>query len=216
MAIETTEVKTTETPVTPPATPATPPPAEAKPAEATPPAVEEKVSTEPKEKPAEAKAVPEKYELKLPDGSLLNPAQLEKIALTAKERGLSNEEAQGLVQERHDAVSDFVASLQEAQKKDGPEWKKRVDGYEAELKADKEFGGERLKANVEMAKRVVARFGDETLMQQLDESGYGSHPGLVKLFAKIGKAMKEDQLVLPGASAPAKKSAAEILYGDTK
>ena len=73
--------------VQPPVVPAAPsvPPAQTPPAEP------------PKSAPASpAKIVPEKYDLKIPDGALITPADVERIATFAKERGLSNEEAQAV------------------------------------------------------------------------------------------------------------------------
>src|SRR5688572_20896218 len=60
------------------------------------------------EAPKEQKpVVPEKYDLKLPEGSLLEAAQMEKISAYAKEKGLSNEQAQELLERENDAVSGY-------------------------------------------------------------------------------------------------------------
>jgi hypothetical protein len=54
--------------------------------------------TPPEAKPTEAKVVPEKYDLKLPEASLLDASHVEKLTAFAKERGLSNDEAQALLE----------------------------------------------------------------------------------------------------------------------
>ncbi len=68
--------------------------------------------------------------------------------------------------------------------------------------------------NVELAKRVVDRFGTDPLKKSLSESGLGNHPELVRLLVRIGKSMSEDQLVIAGHKpSETKKSAADILFG---
>ena len=102
-------------PAAPPATPVTMPPGapggaggtilggkaeEPKPGE-TKPADPAAAKTEPKKE--EKPAVPEKYDLKAPEGSLLAEPMLEKIAAFARERGFSQEQAQAMVE--HESAS---------------------------------------------------------------------------------------------------------------
>lgn len=155
----------------------------------------------------EKPAVPEKYELKLPDGSLLKPERLEKIAAFAKERGLSNEQAQAIVERENEAVSEYASLKDQTVEAEVNKW--------VELsKNDKEFGGPAFKENVELAKRVVNQFGSEEFKKALNETGLGNHPELIRFAHRIGKMMKEDQFVLPGRSqAKAEKSLEELFYG---
>lgn len=150
--------------------------------------------------------VPEKYELKLPENSLLDPSRLEKIAAVAKERGLSNEAAQALVDHESQAVADFQKAQLEGLKKTSEKWVE-------ELKADKEFGGEAFSKTAEAAKRVVARFGDQQFREALESTGLGNHPALVRVFARIGKAMSEDQFVQPGAAPASPMRIEDRFYG---
>src|SRR3972149_1235780 len=58
------------------------------------------------EKPvAEKPVVPQKYELKLPEGSQLDQARIDSLSAYAKEKGLSNEQAQAILDRESDAVS---------------------------------------------------------------------------------------------------------------
>ena len=57
-----------------------------------------------------------------------------------------------------------------------------------------EFGSA-FNQQVEVAKRAVSTFGGDELKQILNESGLGSHPTVVKMFAKIGRNLLEDRLV---------------------
>lgn len=155
----------------------------------------------------DAPKVPEKYELKLPKDALLDESALERIADYAKQRGLSQEQAQELVEMENGAVTKFRQDQAEYLKRTSEEWK------EALLK-DKEFGGEGFKKNAEIAKRAVQKFATPDFIKTLEETGLGNHPELVKMFYKIGKAMSDDSFVKPGAQAPAKKDLASVFYGD--
>lgn len=159
-----------------------------------------------KEKEAKAKP-PEKYELKLPEKSPLSQADIDKVSAIAKEKGLSNDVAQTLLEQRSQAVAEFAAGQLTQLETKKTEWLETA-------KTDKEYGGEAFNKNAEIASRVIARFGSEALKKDLNESGLGNHPELVRMMVKIGKEFSEDQLVLPGASTTSKekKSIADRLY----
>ncbi len=140
-------------------------------------------------KPAEApkKVVPETYSLKVPEGSVLSQAQVEAVSLFAKEKGLSNDEAQLALEQRSIAAADFA--------------KTQTDSFEAvkgqwleECKTDKDFGGDKLPETVRHAKVAVERYFPE-IKAELDRTGLGNHPGLLRGMARIGREMGSDTLV---------------------
>lgn len=153
-------------------------------------------------------AVPAKYDLKLPEGSPVSAARIEGIASYAKEQGLSNEQAQALLEREHEAVSSYVQSQHET-------LNQKRDSWVNALKADSEIGKEAFQQSVELAKRVVDRYGTDAFKQELNVTGLGNYPELVRIFTRIGKAMSDDQLVVPGAQSSGKRDAAEILYGNS-
>jgi hypothetical protein len=159
----------------------------------------------PKEKKDEA---PKEISLKIPDGAKLDAAHVEKIATFAKERGLSQEQAQAMLDRDAKLVSDFAAQ-QETTKA----------AWMAETETDTEVGGDKLKEASELAKRVVHRYGDKELLEELDKTGYGNNKLLVRLFSRIGRDLGEDRLVMPGSQTrdtQAPSSPAEVLYGKKK
>lgn len=159
------------------------------------------------EKAPEAKpAVPEKYELALPEGSLLEAKALEDIASFAKERGFSQNQAQALVERLSADRAAHVESLK-------AELAERDKAWVSELQSDKEFGGEKYKDTVQRAHEAMKRFGDEALMDELDATRLGNYPKLVKMLARIGKAMENDRIVVPGAQGNASpRSDADVLF----
>lgn len=203
---------TTPAPATPqagsPQTPATP----AAPTPAT--AAKAGEGTQPKESTptpaAPAKVVPEKYDLKVPEGSPLDASHVEKVAALAKERGLSNEEAQAIVDRDNQTISGFANGQQEQFKKQQEVWKEQSS-------KDSEFGGAEFAKNAELSKRVLERFGSDELRFALDATGLGNHPELIRFVYRIGKMMSEDQLVIPKANTGGQqKSMEEVFYGDKK
>jgi len=161
----------------------------------------------PEEKKPESKA-PEKYELKLPKDTLLKPTVVERIAAEAKAQGLTNEQAQALLEREDRAVKEFRGEQQVFLDTKKVEWKEASS-------TDEEIGGENFARNSELAARVVNRFGTDALKREMDQTGYGNHPELVRLLVRIGHSMSEDQLVLPGAQPGGpKKTRAQKFYGD--
>ena len=147
---------------------------------------------------------PEKYDLKLPDKSPVEPSRIAEIEAEAKAQGLTQEQAQGLVDREHKVVSNLLDAHN-----------KRVETWLQEATSDKEIGGAEINRNIELAKRVVDTFGTPLLKQQLEATGFGSHPELLRLFVRIGKASGEDRLVAGSKGiAPKPKSAANLLFGE--
>lgn len=146
------------------------------------------------------------YDLKLPDGSLLNDGLVEKFKAYAKENKFSKDQAQAFLNRENQVIADWEAAKKE-------NLAKQADIWINDVKADKEIGGDKFNENVELAKRVVHRYASKNLIDSLNNTGLGNHPELIRVFAKIGKEMGEDKLVL-GGSAQKKppKSIEEVFY----
>jgi hypothetical protein len=199
-----TETPAAATPAAKAADPATDP--AAKPAEAAKPSEQTKSETEQVSKPAEQKpVVPETYDLKLPEGSPLKPADLEAVAAKAKELGLSQTQAQGLL-EREGAA---IAAFEKQQVKD---YETKVTSWATELQHDPVFGGAAFKENAELASRALKTYGDPDLIQILNETGLGNHPALNRTFLKIAKATAPDKLVIAAAETADTRSPEERFY----
>ncbi len=152
--------------------------------------------------------VPEKYDLKLEEGSLLDPSHVEQFESFAKEKKMTQEQAQEFLQREHKAIQSFYESQQQKFEQTKEAWKQQTI-------SDPEIGGEKFNENIELAHRALKQFGSETFMQAIESTGYGNHPEMVRVFARIGKMMAESKIVTPGTQTGGpSKNMADIFYGD--
>jgi hypothetical protein len=140
-------------------------------------------------------AVPEKYEFKLPDGLTMDAAGLAKYEATFRDLGLTNDQAQRL-------VGQYAEQVVQQQKGLEAELTKQTEEWATEIRNDPEFGGAKFDATVATAQKAIGHFGTPELKQWLEVTGAMNHPGLVKAFAKIGRAMSEDTFNRPNTSVP--------------
>lgn len=167
---------------------------------------------EPKEpsKPSpEPKAAVDYESLKLPEGSLLSSDELAKVKKGAKESGLSLDEAKNVLDVKNDAVKTFFDSQKETLTRLRTEWK-------TAWSKDPEFGGDKLTESTELAKRAFDKLADSELKTLADQTGYGDNPAFLRMMARIGRLISEDQLIRGSVGgAPKPKSPEERLYGAT-
>lgn len=145
---------------------------------------------------------PEKYEFKAPEGVELDAAAIAEFEPLARELNLNQEQAQKLL-ELH------TRTLQNQAQSQTQVAAKQIEAWVGEIKADKEIGGANFDSSVRHAQAAAKKFGSPEFLAALDATGMGSHPELVRVFARIGKAMAEDTFVQPGKESttldPAKK-----------
>ncbi|KAB0670345.1 peptidase [Oryzomonas sagensis] len=161
---------------------------------------------------ADAAGAPEEY------GEFTIPAEAREMELVAEaleafkpvaqEMGLPQEKAQLLF----DRLLTQVHPRMEARRLEA--WNGIVAGWADAARADREIGGERFARNVEVAQRALNTFGTPELTAALNRFGLGNHPELIRLMVRMGNAMREDSIVLPGSRpGGGKRSVADRLYG---
>lgn len=158
-------------------------------------------------KEAEDEDEDEDYELKPLEETKLSDADMERIAAYAKEQGLSKEAAQKLVEQESEARDSYFEDLQS-------QHKRMVGQWVEDVKSDKEIGGDNYKKNVELARRVAHKFGTQKFLDNLDATGYGNNPEVVRVFARIGRSMSSDSLVKSGVKSGGDTSMEDIFYGN--
>lgn len=151
-----------------------------------------------------AATVPDKYELTVPEGAAFDASDLEAISAEAKAFGLTNDQAQALVQVRAEQIATT------SQK------------WLTDLTADKDLGGDHLPMTQQLARAgrdyvfPPGTPGADLVRGWFDKTGLGNHPEFVRAMVRIGKQMAEDRPHTGGgASQNTVKDAATVLYGTT-
>ena len=164
----------------------------------------------------------------IPEGFVMDEAHTSDISAFAKEFGLDQAQAQKMVDKHFDIVSKNNDSIMEAKESTLKEWA-------SQAMADKEFGGSNLSDNMAGARKAMNSFsqpavdanGKAILHQEgslkgqqmsevevlMNESGWGNHPAMIRVFHRINQAMSEDSFV-QGDMKPReqKKTAAQTMY----
>lgn len=163
----------------------------------TPPVETSKVEDKPGDKPV-APVVPEKYELKFPDGAKLDDAAFAKASEIFKKHGMTNEAAQELINIQSEMAGKFagdvtakVTALREGWRNDvaaDPEMAGKLDTIKADIG----------KALTQLPPEIVAPF-----REAMDFTGAGDHPGFVKAFWKMAQLLNEGKPAARGNPSPA-------------
>ena len=178
---------TTETPATTPSTTTTETkPAETKPAEG--------------DKKPDAPAVPEKYEFKAPENYTLDPKLLETVTPLFKELGLTNEQAQKLVDIQIAREIAAARAPQDTYEATRTKWQAETTSHpDIKNLVDKDSG----KTGIDAVKIVMGRalnaIGDPTLATEfkaaMDLTGAGDNPAFVRTFLKLADFVTEGKHV---------------------
>jgi len=153
-----------------------------------------------------AEGAPEEYaDFTVPEGMALTES-IETLKAFAKEKNLSQEETQKLVDMGTQAVQRTENAFKEHIANAQTQWTEAS-------RTDKEFGGDALNESVAVARKALDTFGTQELSSMLHESGLGNHPEVIRLLYRVGKAVSEDR-VIPGGKKPegAGKTAADTFY----
>lgn len=155
------------------------------------------------------------YALTLPKDAAIEADAVERLTAFAKANSLSPETAQKALEHANAEVAADRAKQTEANTQAFQTLARET--WVNELKADKEFGGEKFDATVIESKRAADRFITAEEKKILDETGWGNHPLLVRIMARVGRGMGNDTLVTGGGmGGGSHKSTAELLYGGSK
>lgn len=131
---------------------------------------------------------PEPFELTAPDGYPINDAGLKGLNDLCKTAKLTKEQGEAVMQ----YMAGNYSTWQEQQQAQGKAWIE-------EFKADKDFGGDKFDSSVAEAQKALATFDESgDVRAMLAETGYGNNPAVLRIFARVGRALGEDKL--PGMS----------------
>ena len=144
--------------------------------------------TKPSDDKGDAKAneVPAdgKYDLKMPDGVELDAELADALGPDFKELGLTNAQAQKLVDK-------YIATQQARGAKQTEAWGQTVQGWADTAKVDAEIGGTRWDDTVKTAVGFMGEFTSDAGKEFLNASGAGNHPEMIRMARNAGKALAE-------------------------
>ncbi len=141
----------------------------------------------------------------VPQGVKLDEESLEEFQDVSKELNLSQDSAQKLVGQAIKLQQKWQDSLVQDYEKQQAEWVQNV-------KSDKEIGGGRFDEALTTAARARDLFATPELISELDRTGMGNHPEVIRFFYRVGKEVSEATSVRAGNPQGRSKTAADILY----
>jgi hypothetical protein len=106
----------------------------------------------------------------------------------AQEKKLKQEEAQKVfdlaqaaIKKDRDAIDNIIIE--------------RAKAWDEAVRVDKEIGGVNIAEKMGVIKGFIKKFGNEEVREVFRKSGLGSHPEVLRLLYKAGKAFSEDDFV---------------------
>lgn len=158
------------------------------------------------EQEAAKEGAPEQYEeFKAPEGRQFDPDVINNFKEVAKELNLSQDAAQKMLDKMGPVVAERQLQQVEALRS---QWAEQST-------ADKEFGGDKLNENLDVARKALDSFGTPELKSLLNESGLGNHPEFIRLLYRAGKAISEDNFVGGAPTASKGKPTSNADFADS-
>lgn len=139
----------------------------------------------PDEKKDEPK--PEAFDLEkleLPEGITIPEDKREALTGIAQKHGLSNEAMKDLMALQADSLKTQAAAPYKL-------WQDTQVGWQNEIKADKEIGGDKLPATLQTVSKALDQYGTPGVRQALDYTGAGNNPEIVRTIHAMAKALGE-------------------------
>lgn len=140
-------------------------------------------------------------ELKLPEGVTLDAKVVEDYKKLVEkfdpQKGL-----EFVAATREAAINDLQKQVEDRVKEQRTKWL-------ADAKADKEIGGNAWDDSIVAARKAVDILGGDSLRELLNKSGLGDHPGIIRAFVRVGKAISEDSIGGKGNDAPTPQTESE-------
>jgi len=148
-----------------------------------------------------------KYDLKAPEGSTIEASVIQAIEAFAKSKNLSNEQAQALLERENSITKEYQTAIQ-------AQHKQKIEQWGNDTRIDKEIGGDKFNENVALSHGIIEKFATPQLKEELNNTGFGNHPEVVRLFSKVAKElnMMNDKLIQAGSPAAPTKQSKDVLY----
>ena len=156
------------------------------------------------EKELAERSAPEAYEpFQLGDGWVMSDEQNAEFTAWAKERNLSQGQAQAALEQ-----------YTKQREKDAQQWWEGVKAWREKAKADPEIGGQNRQEALRTMREARDMFGaDPELRDLFETAGIGDNPALQRFFYRVGKHLGLGKTPSGQGSTP-EKTVGELLYGN--
>lgn len=149
-------------------------------------------------------AGPEDYVFQFAPETVVDTALIEDFKRFAFEQKMSLENARLMAK----FYENYVLGQS---KKQNQEQAELLQNMQKACEEDSEFGGMSFHDNMRYAKAAILRFDDGSLAKILNDTGFGSHPEVVRFMYRVGRALAEKEM--PKAKeVPSERSVAELFY----
>ena len=146
------------------------------------------------------------WDLAVPEDFPIPEDNLKSFVAAAKKFGLSREQAEGMIGWH----KEFNQAAQEYQKQ---EQARVVGEWDKIIMADREFGGANFKGTIAAARKALSEFDpDGSLRAMLRQTGFDRNPEIIRVVARVGRAMGEQGFVGAGGGGKDKSPLSERMY----
>jgi hypothetical protein len=159
----------------------------------------------------EGEVDPSKYEFTAPEGFEFTEetqTRLDNFKDAAAKLKLSQDQFQGIIAHNFESGQQFAEAQATA-------YVERIKQWGETVKADKEFGGENLKANLGAIKKVTDAYADESFnalvgMPTPDNPeglGLGNHPAFLRFLHRVSKSLTDAEIIEGTEASPSSDQA---------
>lgn len=142
------------------------------------------------------------------DGLNITQNEFDSIKSFAKEKGFNKDQVKSLLERES-----LILSQRQSQEKET--LTKNISTWESECKNDPILS-KNFEQNIKYAQDGLAAYskivGNNKLAEILNQTGYGSHPEVVKLFKVIGEQLENDKLVQSRSAQTKPRDMSELFY----
>lgn len=149
---------------------------------------------------------PPPYELTAPEDYPINAGALQGLNDMCKTANLDEAQGKAVMAYMRGNYATAMAAQREGMRDQARQWI-------GEFQADSEFGGDRFDASLADARKALATFDTGGAVgRMLTETGYGNNPEVLRIFARVGRALGEDKLVGNGGNGAEDKPLEDRFY----
>ena len=154
------------------------------------------------------------YDFEFPEGAEVDQEFLDDFTKMAKEKGLSQEDAQDIVDFVPKIADRLIEKQLEVIHERGEEWK-------ATMRNDKELGGDKLDETLSVAKKALDTIGTPELKALLgphdpekNPTGtyFGNHPAILRFFHAVGTRIMDDNDFVNSGKQGSERSIADKIF----